>query len=84
MSRTGYDYIGNATINYNDLFSENETFAKFFPGARTELGLYLNLLNANRIGLSYRWDYLTTGKKGAHRYDHALHSLNLSFMFRIN
>ena len=84
VSRPGYAYIGNPTINYNALFSENETFAKFFPGASTELGLYLNLLNANRIGLSYRWDYLTTGKKGAHRYDHALHSLNLSFMFRIN
>ena len=84
VSRPGYAYIGNPTINYNALFSENETFAKFFPGASTELGLYLNLLNANRIGLSYRWDYLTTGKKGAHRYDNALHSLNLSFMFRIN
>ena len=84
VSRPSYAYIGNPTINDIALFSENETFAKFFPGASTELGLYLNLLNANRIGLSYRWDYLTTGKKGAYRYDNALHAINLSFMFRIN
>ena len=60
VSRPGYAYIGNPTINDNTFLSGNETFAKFFPGASTELGLYLNLLNANRIGLSYRWDYLTT------------------------
>ena len=84
VNRPGYAYIGNPTINEDPLLSANETFAKFFPGASTELGLYLNLRNDNRIGLFYRWDYLTTGKKGAYRYDNSLHSINLSFMFRVN
>ena len=84
VSRPGYSYIGHPTINDDTLLNRNETFAKFFPGASTELGLFLNLLNDNRIGLSYHWDYLTTGKKGTYRYDNALHSINLTFMFRVN
>ena len=84
VSRPGYAYIGNPTINDDAWLSDNVTFAKFFPGASTELGLFLNLRNDNRIGLSYRWDYLTTGKKDDYRYDNALHSLNLIFMFRVN
>ena len=84
VSRPGYAYIGNPTINEDFMLSDNETFAKFFPGVSTEFGLYLNLRNDNRIGLSYCWDYLTTGKKGAYRYDNALHAINLSFMFRVN
>ena len=85
--RPNYSYIGNPTINMETsdaLFGDREKFGKFFPGANTDLGLYLNLLNGNRIGLSYRWDYLTTGKKGTYRFDNALHSVNLSFMFRLN
>lgn len=84
MNRPGYAYIGNPTINDDAWLSDNVTFVKFFPGINTELGLYLNLRNDNRIGLSYRWDYLTTGKKGSYRYDNALHSINLTFMFRVN
>jgi hypothetical protein len=84
VNRPGYAYIGNPTINEDAWLGDNETFAKFFPGVSTELGLYLNLRNDNRIGLSYRWDYLTTGKIRAYRYDNALHSINLSFMFRVN
>lgn len=84
VNRPGYAYIGNPTINEDAWLSDNETFAKFFPGASTELGLFLNLRNDNRIGLSYRWDYLTTGKKGTYRFDNALHAINLSFMFRVN
>ena len=87
VSRPGYAYIGNPAINEDaiaTLFGENEAFGKFFPGLNTDLGLYLNLLNGNRIGLNYRWDYLSTGKKGTYRYDNALHSVNVSFMFRLN
>ena len=86
-SRPGYAYIGNPAINENPvetLLGEKEVFGKFFPGLNTDLGLYLNLLNGNRIGFSYRWDYLSTGKKGTYRYDNALHSVNVSFMFRLN
>lgn len=87
VNRPSYAYVGNPTINQNvfeTLFGKTETFGKFFPGLNTDLGLYLNLLNGNRIGFSYRWDYLSTGKKGTYRFDNALHSVNLSFMFRIN
>ena len=86
-NRPNFAYVGNPTINQElteTLFGWKETFGKFFPGVNTDLGLYLNLLNGNRIGLTYRWDYLTTGKKGTYRYDNAIHSFNLSFMFRIN
>jgi len=84
VNRPGYAYIGNPTINDDAWLSDNVTFAKFLPGLGTELGLFLNLRNDNRIGLSYRWNYLTTAKKDAYRYDNALHSVNLSFMFRVN
>ena len=84
VNRPGYAYIGNPSINQETFFEDTETFAKFLPGASTELGLYLNLPNDNRIGLSYQWDYFSTGKKGTYRYDHALHSINLSFVFRVN
>ena len=86
-NRPGFAYLGDPAINQElmeTLFSCKETFGKFFPGVNTDLGLYLNLLNGNRIGLTYRWDYLTTGKKGVYRYDNAIHSFNLSFMFRLN
>ena len=83
VDRPGFAYIGNPTINEDALLGD-DIFVKFFLGASTELGLYLNLLNDNRIGLSYRWDYLTTGKKGIYRYDNALHAINLNFMFKIN
>lgn len=85
--RPSYSYIGNPTINTgvtDALFGDEESFGKFFPGADTELGLYLNLLNGNRVGFCYRWDYITTGKKGTYRYDNALHSFNLNFMFKVN
>ena len=86
-NRPNFAYVGNPAINQElteTLFGCKETFGKFFLGVNTDLGLYLNLLNGNRIGLTYRWDYLTTGKKGTYRYDNAIHSFNLSFMFRIN
>ena len=86
-NRPSFAYLGNPTINQEiteALFGSKETFGKFIPGLNTDLGLYLNLRNGNRIGLTYRWDYLTTGKKGTYRYDNAIHSFNLSFMFRIN
>ena len=86
-NRPGFAYVGDPAINqdlFETLFGTNEVFGKFFPGVNTDLGLYLNVRNGNRIGMNYRWDYVTTGKKGTYRYDHAIHSFNLSFMFRIN
>lgn len=85
VSRPGFSYAYDTQgIGvFSKLFAGHESFAKFFPGCSTDLGLWLNLKNNNRIGLNYRWDYLSTGKKGIWRYDNAYHSVNLSFMFNI-
>lgn len=85
--RPGYVYLDNSTANLysaNIMFNDYETFGKFFPGFSTDIGLYLNLLNGNRIGFNYRWDYLSTGHKGISRFDNAFHSFNVSFMFNLN
>ena len=85
--RPGYAYMDNYTQDIdmsNSLLEDYVGLGLAFPGASTDVGLYLNLLNGNRIGLSYRWDYLTTRKADTYRYDNALHSINLNFMFNIN
>ena len=87
VMRPGYAYLDNYTSNIDEsstFMEDYEALGKTFPGIGTDIGLYLNLLNGNRIGLSYRWDYLTTGKTGTYRFDNALHSINLNFMFNIN
>lgn len=87
VERPGYAYLDNYTSDlnsFNAILSDYELFVKAFPGMSTDVGLYFNLVNGNKIGLSYRWDYLTTGKKGIYRYDNAIHSLNLDFKFNLN
>ena len=85
INRPGYSYTYDSQgMDYIErFFAGHETFIKFFPGCSTDFGLWLNLKNSNRIGLNYRWDYLSTGKEGVWRYDNAYHSVNLSFMFNI-
>lgn len=85
--RPGYAYLDNFTSDINlanTLLSDYTAFGKWFAGAGTEVGLRLNLLNGNCIGLEYRWDYLSTGRKGFYRFDNAVHSININFMFNIN
>lgn len=85
--RPGYAYMDNYTSDINmanTILQDYETFGKWFPGVGTDIGLNFNLLNGNRIGVSYRWDYLTTGHKGTYRFDNALHSVNLNLMFNIH
>ena len=85
--RPGYAYMDNYTSDINTantLLSDYETFGMLLPGVSTDIGLYFNLLNGNRIGFSYRWDYLTTRHTGAYRFDNALHSFNLNLMFNIH
>ncbi len=85
--RPGYAYMDNYTSDLNiinTMLADYETFGKAFPGMSTDVGLYFNLLNGNKIGLSYRWDYLTTGKKGIYRYDNAIHSFNITYLFNLN
>lgn len=85
--RPGYAYMDNYTSDINlinTLLTDYEAFGKWFPGVGTDVGLNFNLLNGNRIGLNYRWDYLSTGHKGAYRFDNAIHFVNINFMFNIN
>lgn len=85
--RPGYAYMDNYTSDINlanTILTDYESFTKVFPGLSTDIGIYFNLINGNRIGLSYRWDYLTTWHKGIYRYDNALHTLNVNFMFNLN
>ena len=85
--RPGYAYMDNYTQDIDvssTVLGDYEGLGLAFPGASTDIGLYLNLVNGNRIGLSYRWDYLTTRHAGIYRFDNALHSINLNFMFNIN
>ena len=86
VGRPGYAYMDNYTSDLNSantVLSNYEWFGKAFTGISTDIGVYINLLNGNRIGISYRWDYLSTGKKGTYRFDNAFHTLNLDFLFRL-
>lgn len=83
-SRPDFAYVVDPLNNtFNLLFGANGPVFKFLPGCTTDIGFNLNLRNGNVIGLSYAWDYLTTGKKGYYRYDNAFHTVKLSFMFKI-
>jgi len=86
VNRPGFSYISEnfGMSGFDSMFAGTETFSKFLPGCSTDLGLYLNLKNGNRIGLNYRWDYLSTGNKGTWRYDNAYHTVNVSLMFKLN
>ena len=84
-NRPGFAYIGNATSDPSGLglLRDREHLTMFMPGARTDIGLYFNLPNKNKIGVSYRWDYLTTRHHGIHRFDHATHTFNCIFLFNL-
>lgn len=85
VNRPGYAYIGNATSDLSGLglLKDREHLTMFMPGARTDIGLFFNLPNKNKIGVSYRWDYLTTRHRGSHRFDHAIHTFNCIFLFNL-
>ena len=83
----GFSYMDNYVSNINlfsTLLSTYETRGIFFPGASTDIGLRFNLPNGNNIGLSYRWDYLTTRDRGYYRFDNAFHSVVVDFIFKLN
>lgn len=83
----GFSYMDNYVSNINlfsTLLSTYETRGIFFPGASTDIGLRFNLPNGNKIGLSYRWDYLTTRNRGYYRFDNAFHSVVVDFIFKLN
>ena len=85
VSRPGYAYVYDAQgqVGFQEIFGGFHTFAKFFPGCNTDLGMWFNLRNKNRIGLNYRWDYISSGKKDIWRFDNAYHTVNVAFMFNL-
>ena len=87
IGRPGFAYIDNYTESVITTDIETVTrdsFMKLVPGVGTDVGLYLNLLNNNKIAFSYRWDYLTTGHQGIYRFDHANHCINITYLFNVN
>ncbi len=83
----GFSYMDNYLSDINlvyTLLSTYETRGILFPGVATNIGLRFNLPNGNRIGVSYRWDYMTTRNRGQYRFDNAFHSLVMDFMFKLN
>ena len=85
-SRPGFAYVqdpldGTGAVRL--LLAPNETSFRMFPGYATDLGFTVNLRNGNRFSFGYCVDFLTTGKKGAYRYDNAYSTAYLQFMFKI-
>lgn len=87
VNRPGYSFMDNYTSNIaltNTILSSYETSGILFPGVSTDIGIRFNLLNGNKVGFSYRWDYLTTRNRGYYRFDNAFHTFSLDIMFKIN
>ena len=87
VERPGYAVMDNYTSDLsltNAILTNYELSGMLFPGVSTDIGLRLNLLNGNKIGFSYRWDYLTTRNHGYYRFDNAFHTFVLDFLFKIN
>jgi len=83
----GYSYMDNymSDLNLvNTLLGTYETKSILCSGASTDCGLRFNLPNGNRIGFSYRWDYMSTHNRGYYRFDNAFHSFIFDFMFKLN
>ena len=86
VSRPGFAYVMDIPAEegaLQRLVGPNESLFKMFPGCATDLGFTVNLRNGNRFSFGHRWDYLTTGKKGAYRYDNTFRTYYLKFMFKI-
>ena len=85
--RPPYAFMDNYTSDINlvnTILSSYEASGMLFPGVSTDVGFRFNLPNGNKIGLSYRWDYLTTRNRGYYRFDNAFHTVAIDFMFKIN
>lgn len=65
------------------LLGNNEPIFKPFPGCDIDLGFNVNLRNGNIFSFGYRWDFLTTGKKGTYLYSNAFNTAYVSFMFKL-
>ena len=85
-SRPKFAYVQhpmNVGSTVQQVLASNEKSFKMFPGFGMDLGFTVNLRNGNRFSFGYCEDFLTTGKKGAYRYDNSYNTFYLQFMFKI-
>lgn len=83
----GFSYMDDYMSDINlvsTLLSTYQTRFILCSGVGTNVGLRFNLSNGNRIGFSYRWDYMTTRNRGYYRFDNAFHTFIMDFMFKLN
>lgn len=87
VMRPGYAYIDNYSSAHrpNDATFDNYIWHHAgLPQIQTSTGVTLPLANGNRIGLTYQWSLTTTHNKGHHRFDSAIHLLQLTFDFMLS
>lgn len=83
--RPGYVYVDNYSADNSGLwgatFSSYKWNAKGFAGVETTLSIKKYLKNRNTVGLSYHWDFFTSGTTGSQRFEESNHILTLDLGF---
>lgn len=91
--RPGFAYMDNYDQNIAsstaNTFDQYHAYPAAATGATTDMGLSLKLAGGNRVGLSYRWSYLSSrttadGRTAPHLFQTADHALLFHLGFRIN
>ena len=92
LYRPGFSYISNydrdAANPVDCAFDQYQLYWAAAAGLATEVGCSRQLPNGNEIGLTYRWQHLTSRTSpdrlaAPHRFDCASHALMIHLMFNI-
>ncbi|MBQ9547279.1 MAG: hypothetical protein IJU90_08360 [Bacteroidales bacterium] len=82
--RPGYSYVDNYSAGdegvASTLFSNYEGATAWLPITKTDFGAAYVMRSGNKVGLSYVWSFLTTGKSGVYRFEEASHLLCVNLM----
>lgn len=87
--RPGYAFMDNFDQDIanpiGNTFDQYRWYVAGFFGMDTELGYRYQLKNGNKIGVSYRWRYITSriSELAPHRFEYAQHGIVLDLMFKI-
>lgn len=84
--RPGYAYIDNYTASQPVLgavFDDYQWCAKPLAALASEIGISHTLMNDNKLELTYKWSFHSSGNSGYWRFDHAMHSLQFNFHFNL-
>ncbi len=88
--RPGFAYMDNFDQNIAsptaNTFDQYRSYLAIATGAMTDVGATLMLANGNRIGVSYRWSYLTsrTTHAAPHLFECADHALLFLIGLKLN